>query len=159
MVNSDPRTGLARPWVPDGDRKKKTREDLKIILESETPKENFETNKKIHFRRRRGHCYFGKIFQILCNSDYEFNLDCHPIRCGCGAPIREANSATSRTSRTAKTSNWGTKKDGSITTQARKPNRTTYSKMWTTNLCELSKDRRILILAADMNKNKASTSV
>ena len=55
-----------------------------IILESETPKENFETNKKIHFRRRRGHCYFGKIFEILCNSYYEFILDCHPIRCGCG---------------------------------------------------------------------------
>ena len=83
MVNSDPRTGLARPWVPDGDRKKST-EDLNIILESETPKENFETNKKIHFRRRRGHCYFGKIFEILCNSYYEFILDCHPIRCGCG---------------------------------------------------------------------------
>lgn len=62
MVNSDPRTGLARPWVPDGDRKK-TREDLKIILESETPKENFETNKKIHSRWGRGHGYFGKIFQ------------------------------------------------------------------------------------------------
>ena len=65
MVNSDPRTGLDRPWVPDGDRKKNSAKNdgLKIILESETPKENFETNKKIHSRWGRGHGYFGKIFQ------------------------------------------------------------------------------------------------